>query len=144
MLGKLNAKLDAEESATMYGDIDHVLVGPLGLFAIECKHYSGHITYHDANGLWTRVNHRNPDGEILRDPVEQLLSATQTLQRVVSKPATPIVVFTNDRGSFSGEHPQSVVLELPQMLPWIRSQHQCLSAQEVQQIVQALTRALNR
>jgi hypothetical protein len=55
-------------------DVDHLLVGPNGIFALETKHHRGRIFCH--NGQWyqskmSRGGHLQPD-EPIRDPVQQL------------------------------------------------------------------------
>jgi hypothetical protein len=55
-------------------DVDHIVIGPNGIFALETKHHRGRIFCH--NGQWyqskmSRGGHLQPD-EPIRDPVQQL------------------------------------------------------------------------
>jgi hypothetical protein len=77
------------------GAIDHVVVGPNGLFAVETKCWSGRVTYEDS-GL--RVNGVEPS----RPPLRQARSSAQALTRFLSErlgsapPCTPVVCFASD------------------------------------------------
>jgi hypothetical protein len=55
-------------------DVDHLVVGPSGVFALEAKHHRGRIFWQD--GQWfqakmSRRGHLQPE-EPIRDPVQQL------------------------------------------------------------------------
>lgn len=77
------------------GAIDHVVVGPNGLFAVETKCWSGRVTY-EGSGL--RVNGVEPS----RPPLRQARSSAQALTRFLSErlgsapPCTPVVCFASD------------------------------------------------
>ncbi|HRR34437.1 MAG TPA: nuclease-related domain-containing protein [Kiritimatiellia bacterium] len=77
------------------GAIDHVVVGPSGLFAIETKCWSGRVTC-EASGL--RVDGVEPS----RPPLRQARGSAQALvrflgERLGSAPScTPVVCFASD------------------------------------------------
>jgi hypothetical protein len=52
------------------GDVDHVVVGPTGLFVLETKHISGTIR-HDAAG-WSRLKPGGVSYEAIDDPLAQV------------------------------------------------------------------------
>ena len=100
-------------------DIDHVLIGHNGLFALETKHHRGRIHWHD--GGWyqskmSRGGHLQPEAP-MRDPVRQLKRNVDYLRSCINRtdPALSrrtrlwiegVVVFT---------HP-AVSLDLPQQV----------------------------
>lgn len=77
------------------GAIDHVVVGPNGLFAIETKCWSGRVTY-EASGL--RVDGAEPS----RPPLRQARGSAQALARFLGErlgsvpPCMPVVCFASD------------------------------------------------
>jgi len=55
-------------------DVDHVVIGPNGLFALETKNHRGRIFYHDGQWLQSKMSrngHLQPE-EPIRDPTQQL------------------------------------------------------------------------
>ena len=125
-----------------WGDIDHVLVGPAGVFAIEVKNWSGEIVYDDDRRLWYRISNRAPNGEILKDPVRQIEQAAAALRRLLGIKTTPVVVFTNRNSTYRGDHPTTQVFTLPHFIGWISSQPHTLDSPEVETIVSKMERII--
>jgi hypothetical protein len=90
-------------------DIDHVVITPAGLFAIETKHWHGHITCEDGQLLQDGFL---PD----RDPLEQARSAAQRVQTFLQSAGigntsvTPILLFTADAPRNVPETIQNVIV----------------------------------
>ena len=73
-------------------DIDHLVVGPTGLFALEVKHHRGRIFWRD--GQWvqakTSQSGRTQPEEPLRDPVQQLKRNVEYLRRCINNTDRPL------------------------------------------------------
>jgi hypothetical protein len=94
------------------GDIDHVVIGPTGVFVLETKNWNGNIT---CNGdEWKRLGKRNfsssPSLQAKRNvaKIRHLIGNSSSL-RLLNISAEGIVVFTN-------KHAVSFVLAIPQLL----------------------------
>jgi hypothetical protein len=76
-------------------DLDHVVVGPQGVFAVETKNWSGRIEIVDGQVMY---NGRRPD----RPPVEQVGRAADALRATLraavgeAVPVQPILCFVED------------------------------------------------
>ena len=122
----------------VFGDIDHVLIGPAGVFAIEAKNWSGTIWYDDASGLWHRKNRHHPAGEVVKDPVRQIVRATRALQKVLKGRVVPLVVFVGQDTHCTYDHPTVQVLALSNLVPWLRSQTNRLNEATVDRVARRL------
>ena len=105
-------------------DIDHIVVGPNGIFALETKHHRGRIF--SRNGQWyqakvSRSGRPQPEGEI-RDPTQQLKRNVDYLRSCINRtdPALSrrtrlwiegVVVFTHPAVSL--DLPEEVLAGLP-------------------------------
>lgn len=118
------------------GDIDHVLVGPAGVFAIEVKHWAGRIYYDHVSNLWQRSNARESTPERVKDPTYLVKMGAQILSRALGVKVTPLVLFTHEDVHFYGsEQPSVKVLCLPDFLPWLETKPAMLSNHQVQEII---------
>lgn len=118
------------------GDIDHVLVGPAGIFAIEVKHWSGWLYYDHADHRWRRVNPRA--GILLaqaKDPTRLVRLGSQILARSMVTSVVPLLVLTHGSAQFHGDPPDVQVLYLRDLLPWLEAQPAVLNDHQVQQAV---------
>ena len=81
------------ERGTPTGDLDHVIVGPNGVFLVETKNWAGPITVSDGRILY---DGREPD----RAPLEQVNRAADALRALLRSacqgavPVQPIVCFS--------------------------------------------------
>jgi len=84
------------------GDIDCVLIGPKGVFAIEVKNHKGTIIYSEEG--WTQIKVGRRGGEYqgsLKDPRKQLLTNVNKLKSFLAEQninkvwIQPILIFTN-------------------------------------------------
>jgi hypothetical protein len=105
-------------------DIDHVLVGPNGIFALETKHHRGRIFCRD--GQWyqskiSRAGHLQPESPI-RDPTQQLKRNVDYLRSCINRTDRPLsrrtalwieglVVFTHPAVSL--DLPETVLADAP-------------------------------
>ncbi|MCW4004883.1 MAG: NERD domain-containing protein [Candidatus Bathyarchaeota archaeon] len=104
------------------GDIDHIVLGPNGVFVLETKNWSGNIT---CNGdEWQRDNKRHVDSS----PSRQLKRNIARIKQVIdSSPnlrqfgiwVEGIVVFTNKHAVLHINNPTVPILKLPQLANYI-------------------------
>jgi len=104
------------------GDIDHVVLGPNGVFVLETKNWSGNIT---CNGdLWQRGDKRpldsSPSRQLKRNiaRVKQVLDGSPSL-RPLGIWVEGIVVFTNKHAILHINNPAVPILKLPQLANYI-------------------------
>jgi hypothetical protein len=124
------------------GDVDHVVISNRGVFAIEVKNWSGQISYNDDSNVWHRTNSRNPTGEILKDPAEQIDQNSRALERILDQKVTPIVVFTHPGVSYDGNHPTVTVLALKHLSRWLQNQKAIIDESKVNQLCVVLKSAM--
>lgn len=125
-------------------DIDHVLVGPSGIWAIEAKNHVGSVQcVGDAWG-YTRLGRGGiPQEGHIGNPAQQALRSAESLARYLGQhgytdQVMPLVVFTNPRVELSVEQPTVSVLRACQVLDVLRGQPQRLSDHQATRIVSAL------
>ena len=104
------------------GDIDHVVLGPNGVFVLETKNWSGNIT---CNGdSWQRSGNRHIDSS----PSRQLKRNIARIKEVIdSSPSLRplgiwvegIMVFTNKNSKLQINNPTVTILKLPQLPNYI-------------------------
>ena len=100
------------------GDIDHVVLGPNGIFVLETKNWNGNIT---CNGdLWQRAGKQNFKGS----PSRQVKRNASTIKHIIdSSPSfgplgvyvEDIVVFTNKHATLRLNNPTVAIVKLPQL-----------------------------
>jgi hypothetical protein len=120
------------------GGIDHVAVGPGGLFAIETKCWSGEVTFEDGGLL---VNGAEPS----RPPLRQARASAQALARFLgdrlgSAPVcVPVVCFAS--GTFRPgllAHEGAVVCNASVLQSQLAAHAGRLSADEIERIVKVM------
>lgn len=100
------------------GDIDHVVLGPSGIFVLETKNWSGDIRCNGDN--WQRVGRRNfkgnPSGQVKRNAakIKNIIDSSQAF-RSLGVPVESIVVFPNSHATLHLYHPTVLILRLPQL-----------------------------
>ena len=100
------------------GDIDHVVLGPNGIFVLETKNWNGSIT---CNGdLWQREGKQNFKGS----PSQQVKRNAATVKNIIDSSQTfkpldifveGIVVFTNKHAILHLNNPTVAIVKLPQL-----------------------------
>ena len=105
----------------VWGDIDHVLIGPAGIFALEVKNWIGKIRFDENQSTWYRVT-ESQGTENVKSPSRQINRNATALAGSLQKPVTPVVVFTHPRCLYDG--PQVVesttILLLDHLYNWLR------------------------
>jgi len=84
---------------TLRGNIDHVVIGPTGIYALETKNYSTNYTINGDD--WTQ--YRRPDKIIRKDPGKQAIRSAKGLKKYLAqkglrglKWVNALVVLIND------------------------------------------------
>lgn len=106
------------------GDIDHVVLAPGGIFVLETKNWSGHITC--SGDEWQRRGNRNFNSS----PSRQVKRNAQKIQHIIERSPTlrsmgiwveGLVVLTNHHASVHLNNPAVPVLRLQQLPNYISS-----------------------
>ena len=105
------------------GDIDHVVLGPNGIFVLETKNWSGKITV--VEDLWHRAGKRNLHGSPSRQAknnagkIKRLIDMSSKL-RGLELGVAGIVVLTNRHASVQLNSPTVPILRLHQLPDYIK------------------------
>ncbi len=122
------------------GDVDHIVLGPTGVFVLETKNWSGKILCDGDN--WQRPG-KHPMGS----PSLQVKRNTQKIKHLIdSSPVLRengvwvegIVVFTNQYSSLNISNPTVTILKLQQLPSHITSQKNMLTPEQIQQIAKQI------
>jgi hypothetical protein len=122
------------------GDIDHIILGPNGLFAVETKNWSGKVTCQGDN--WQRdKNHKNTNNA---NPSKQAKRNASRIKNLIeSAPfgagnvwVEGIVVFTNRNINLNVTHPAIPVLKVHELPAFITAHNSRVrySRQQLEQI----------
>lgn len=131
---------DRYKSARSPANLDHVVVGPAGVFVIDAKNWSGRIALDD-RGLacrgWRKdeeLRSAGADAELVRQLAEPVAPGL---------PVTGVLAFVQDPGLVAPvDHGGAVLLHAPQLLTWLTSLPRVLSPQQVHQVGSTLDTAL--
>jgi hypothetical protein len=123
------------------GDIDHIVLGPTGVYVLETKNWSGKII---CNGnQWQR-----PGKKVKNSPSLQVKSNTQKIKKIID--ISPIsrghdiwveglIVFTNKHAYLSINNPTVTVLRIQQLPDYIKNQKSNrLTKEQIQQITKQI------
>ncbi len=118
------------------GDIDHIILGPNGIFVVETKNWRGIISC--SGDEWQRQNNRPMSGS----PSIQVKKNATKLKRVIedslhfSTWIEPLLVFSNRHADLRIRNPTVPVLKLHQLPSYITSYKTSdhLSLEELEQI----------
>lgn len=125
-------------------DIDHVLVGPGGIWAIEAKHHVGMVQcVGDAWGYARTGPGGVPQAGHIGNPSAQARRAAEALEgylrrRGVSHPVQPLVVFTHPKVELQLESPAVPVVRAEQALALVSHNVSQIGAREAERIVAIL------
>jgi hypothetical protein len=118
------------------GDVDHVVVGPTGVFSIEPKNYSGTISVRDG--------HLIQNGQLLtRDPVRQSRLEARYISSLTGSPTerlpvVPVVVFARARVRVHDAVGGVTVVSLESLLDAILSHTPQLSQTTVDEVTRLI------
>jgi hypothetical protein len=126
------------------GDIDHIVLGPSGVFVLETKNWNGSIT---CNGdEWQRPGKNNPSAS----PSRQVKRNTGRIKQLIDNSALRlgdvwvegIVVFTNKHATLHLNGPTVQILKLPQLPNYLtqRRSSRIHSRQELEAVGKEISR----
>ncbi len=104
------------------GDIDHIVLGPNGVFVLETKNWSGNISCYGDD--WQRVGKRNfsgsPSRQVKRNAskIKQIIDSNPNL-RTLGIWVEGIVVFTNNHATLHVNNPTVPILKISQLPSYI-------------------------
>ena len=116
------------------GYVDHVVVGPTGVYSVETKYWAGDVTVDDGSVL---VNGRLPS----RDPVPQALKECELVRVRLAGlgwkgKVVPILVFASDNFRFSAiEVGGAVIMNSSGIVKSITSGYHVMSESEISRLV---------
>lgn len=127
-------------------DIDHVLVGPTGIWAIEAKHHVGMVlcvgdawgyTRLGPGGVPREGHIGSPSQQVRRaaDALERYLQQRNTPRPVAGLEVRPLVVFTHPQVELDLEAPTVPILKAAEVQEFILRQPAQLSLDASEQIV---------
>ena len=118
------------------GDIDHVVVGPGGVLALDTKNYAGEITC--CEDRWTRC--RNGTWEVMaHSPSRQAIDNARRLEAFfrqcnVAVEVDPVVVLANRNAHIRCEHPAVPVVARRELAAYIGARPAWLSGRDIRRI----------
>lgn len=104
------------------GDIDHIVLGPSGVFVLETKNWSGEITCHGDD--WQRMGRRNfkgsPSLQVKRNAakIKRIIDSSPSLRSLGIR-VEGVVVFTNNHTALHLSNPTVPILKLAQLPRYI-------------------------
>jgi hypothetical protein len=132
------------------GNIDHILLGPEGIFVIESKNFEGDLRcegdvwyqYKPSWRRWTEIEIKSPSKQVKRNAIK--LKKFIESQNIFNKPLRPwvhgIVVFTNPNVKLKLKNITVPVLKIKELYAFIKNQKSDihLSQAEVKAIAEAI------
>src|SRR5215467_15215619 len=105
------------------GDIDHLLIGPNGLFVIEVKSYSGYVRCNqDQWAVKTRrMNSLSKQAKRNSMALRSAIASLYSGKRIAVPYVTPLLVFANPEARLRLRQPTIAVLRLHEVAEFIRN-----------------------
>jgi len=126
------------------GDIDHIVLGPSGVYVLETKNWSGEIICH--GDQWQR-----PGKKIKNSPSLQAKYNTQKVKKLIDPShdfrgfkvwIEGLLVFTNTYADLCLNNPTVTVLRLQQLTSYIKKQeNNRLTNEQIQKIIKQIQNA---
>lgn len=109
-------------------NIDHIAVGPPGLFLIDAKHWAGRVTVHDGT-LWQHNGTHRPQ----RRALEQVCRAAAEMEQALGAPVAPVIALTGSSAHrFASSRVGGVdVVSVRALRSWLNSQPVMINDQEI-------------
>jgi hypothetical protein len=103
-------------------NIDHVVLGPKGVFAIETKHYSGKVTCKGSDWRIPFPFGRSPSSQAKGNAVwvSKAIKSSGVFA-TLNVWVKPIVVFSNPDVELEADHPEVEVVKLDKLVTFITS-----------------------
>lgn len=120
------------------GDVDHIVLGPSGVYVLETKNWSGRII---CNGdQWQRTGKKiksNPSLQVKRNAqkVRKIIDASSAF-RGFNIWVEGLLVFTNAHADLSISNPSVTIIRLTQLSNYVKNhENNCLTKEQVQKLV---------
>ena len=135
-----------------YGNIDHILLGPNGIFVIETKNFEGDIRCDGDNWYQYKQEWKNPEEYERKSPSKQVKGNSLRLKQFIEsknifkKPfklwVDGIVVFTNENVELILNRPTVPVIKIRELYKYIKNKKSNLtfSPQELESIGKEILR----
>ncbi len=130
---------------TKYGNIDHIVVGPTGIFVVETKNHKGKIEFNGEE--W--IQHSGRFKNKIKDPGKQVIFSTFDLKKFLIEANLinpnfwiyPLIVFSNPETKFHINNLKiAEVFNPADAVKFILNQGKVLDEKEVEKIVNILKR----
>ena len=132
---------DRRKNATSPSNLDHVVVGPSGIFVIDSKNWSGGVLRPDERGM--KLGSRRKDDALHAAKVDAELVQWIARRAVPDVHAVGVLAFVQDVGLIEPRDHRDVLLTQEQhLLPWLTGRPQVLSAEQVETLSGLLDREL--
>jgi hypothetical protein len=124
------------------GDIDHIILGPNGVYVLETKNWSGKI-------LCTGDQWQRPGKQVKGNPSLQVKRNTQAIKKLIGAThafrelkiwVEGIIIFTNSYADLNVNNPTVTILKLPQLSGYIKNQknNYPLTKEQIQKIIKQI------
>lgn len=117
------------------GDIDHIVVGPSGVFVVETKNFRGKISYYEDN--WEGVGRQSPSRQARSNAtrIRKVMGSSQSLESRRFW-VQGIVVLANTRATVTPKKPPErvEVFKLDKLVDYIKGQPIIFGTWEIGQI----------
>ena len=127
-------------------NIDHIVVGPAGIFAIDTKNRAGDITV-TADGIYqlTRTNEGYARTRYLQNDLNNVIWTAREMARLLGAPVMPVLCLAGQRSSqmATGQSVRNVsVVGVDRLVAWLETQPQRMDAEFRTAWVEAVVRRL--
>ncbi|RLE98793.1 MAG: hypothetical protein DRJ63_07190 [Thermoprotei archaeon] len=119
------------------GDIDFVVVGPTGVFAIEVKYWKGGRLIPLKGELWKR-RFTVRDYRLIRSPVSQVKEYAERLKALLEVPVEPVLVITGSVSIKQRKWEGVPILKPKRVYRYILSKEETLDKRTIREIVRRL------
>ncbi|UCB60961.1 MAG: NERD domain-containing protein [Candidatus Bathyarchaeota archaeon] len=120
----------------VHGNIDHIVVGPTGIFVIETKNHKGRISYYGDN--WEGMGRGRPPSSQVRINAMRIKKILDSSEGLKSKAfyIQGVVVFANDKAELIEKKPPGhiKVKRIDELAAYIKSEPKRFNAVEIRQI----------
>lgn len=132
---------DRYKNAASPGNLDHIAVGPAGVFVIDTKNWTGGRLRLDDRGM--AIGRYRRDDDLLKAKVDADIVRRIAGNAVPDAPTQAVVAFVEDVGLTDAvPHQQVVLLQAEQLLSWLTREPARLTTTQVHQIGSTLDAAL--
>lgn len=121
--------------------IDHILIGPKGIFTIETKNFVGTIFGNEFKDNWKQVKNRKYNGKKIKNPIKQANRHSLVLNNELKKIGIDniwvysIVVFASRNVELKVYSPKTPVIDTSKLLDKINSYNDNISEGTINKIV---------